>query len=469
MNTRFLRRTGLALALSPAFVLGCSSSTPDESVSPALAGANDAPAVSAAATPEGLQELGSFRGHWSGGRMQYTALDAKSAASGIRPQGFINVPDTATGFETTEAIAYDPTCGGGEDPEAGWYGEPRDEPPTLSTGEACEAGYLCAYVKMMNLSARDLDTAYVQVTRIFGAVGEGVAAGPTGYPLDASKGLWAYGNVGAGATSDAVRWNFKMAAGCPDFHFDFKVMGTVKRTGYNTSSLAIAATGPAAGDTDSWIDACALGSHTTILENAAAGTHVDDIPMPFPFTLYDTTADTDVQPILSINASGALGFFSAAMSGSNVSLPDNTGSYDYSLFAYWDNVKTTSSGVCYGTTGSAPNRKFVVTWKNADIADTAAQENLTFSAILQEGSDRVVYYYDRWSAGQNDCSAPLSLTTGGRVRGNGATVGVQGTDLGDGTVATQASYNTAFLPCHTAACPGTRFKRVLSPTLGNTF
>jgi hypothetical protein len=42
------------------------------------------------------------------------------------------------------------------------------------------------------------------------------------------------------------------------------------------------------------------------------------------------------------------------------------------------------AGVCYGTTGTAPDRKHVVTWKDSFFYEDWLASHVTFSAILNE-------------------------------------------------------------------------------------
>ena len=87
--------------------------------------------------------------------------------------------------------------------------------------------------------------------------------------------------------------------------------------------------------------------------------------------------------------------------------------------------------MCYGTSGSAPNRQFVVTWKNMrGFNDPTDSTNLTFSAILSEGTDTVDFAYGSMEGGTgNDVNVyPTSptVTYARRAAGKKAVVGVQG-------------------------------------------
>jgi hypothetical protein len=194
---------------------------------------------------------------------------------------------------------------------------------------------------------------------------------------------------------------------------------------------------------------------TRVLVNAGPGASVSDIPLPFPFTLYDLTFDTDQLPAMSISSNGALGF--SPISSDHSALPSGD---DYTIFPFWTSLDPGANGVCYGSTGTAPNRRFVATWTNANVVGSAAQENMTFSAVLNETSDIIQFYYSRHSNDQSTCQS-----TAGPSRGSMATIGIQGT----GSDATQFSYNTNALACHTATCMGNLERITIAPVGGNTF
>ena len=54
-----------------------------------------------------------------------------------------------------------------------------------------------------------------------------------------------------------------------------------------------------------------------------------------------------------------------------------------------------SAGACYATTGTAPNRKLVVTWKDFFFYDFWLTSNVTVSATLNEGTNVIDVAIDR--------------------------------------------------------------------------
>jgi hypothetical protein len=399
-------------------------------------------------TPDGavVEELGTVKGHWNGKTL---TLDQTQGQAGIKTQAFVQVPDAKMSLMTDEALAVTTACPQNVGPS--YYLGPQAQP--MSNGGTCANEHLCGLVTITNDSTRDLDRVFLQITSVtpgFAPDGPVIADVPAGYPLDNSKGLFAYGSLPAGGAGGAqAQLDFPLA-GCGDFYFEAKIMGTVRRTSYMVSRTTLTTQ-------DEWIDACSLPGMTRVLQNAGPNASVSNIALPFPFTLYDLTFDSDENPNLSISSNGAIGF--SPITSDHVSLPDMSGASDYTIFPYWTKLDPGANGVCYGVTGAAPNRKMVITWKNANVVNSAAAENMTFSTVLNETSDLIQFYYARHSDGQASCQS-----TSGPSRGSLSTIGIQGSGI-----ATQFSYNTTSLPVHTSTCMGNLERINLTPVGGNTF
>jgi hypothetical protein len=186
------------------------------------------------------------------------------------------------------------------------------------------------------------------------------------------------------------------------------------------------------------------------------------LSMPFPFTLYDFTFDTDTAPFMYVSSAGGIGFFPPD-TGTNTTLPNDL--YAYAIFGFWGPVSTGTSGVCHGLdpTSTAPNRRYVFTWEDASTSLPAAKPiaDLTFSIVLEEGTDKVYLLFHRWSANTGSC------TYSSGIAGNSETVGIEGTDEGSGTPSTLITFNgspISLLPIHGGACPGLGKYYTLSPT-----
>jgi hypothetical protein len=130
--------------------------------------------------------------------------------------------------------------------------------------------------------------------------------------------------------------------------------------------------------------ASALASSYTILRGASvyatAGHNlwpagVDDatvsIALPFPVTLYGTKARTSV----NVSSNGNLQFGTApSISWSNTCLPDTSGLSGPVIMPYWDdllirNQAASGDGVFTKTTGKAPNKQFIISWKGVLFGD----------------------------------------------------------------------------------------------------
>src|SRR5207237_2876113 len=85
------------------------------------------------------------------------------------------------------------------------------------------------------------------------------------------------------------------------------------------------------------------------------------------------------------------------------------------IAAFWDDlIMTPDSAVTSRVVGSAPNRQFVVEWSNMSILDEDGHDlnsNLTFEAILFEGTNDIQFVY-------RDMTGP-------RSDGSSATIGAQ--------------------------------------------
>jgi subtilisin family serine protease len=165
-----------------------------------------------------------------------------------------------------------------------------------------------------------------------------------------------------------------------------------------------------------WIDATASGTNT--------GLTVDDgsvtLPLPFAFTFYRSSFSS-----VKVSTNGYLVFGSGdATAFSNRDIPDSTAPNGYAA-PYWDDLNPAAGGsIWYRTFGSAPNRKFVVAW--IDVPQWSSPSGVTFEAVLEEGTNDVVYQY-----------RDLNHAEPAHDYGASATVGVENLD---GSVGKKFSY-----------------------------
>ena len=163
----------------------------------------------------------------------------------------------------------------------------------------------------------------------------------------------------------------------------------------------------------SFVDACANGTSVGKVSSSSQ-------TMPFAFLFHDA-GSTAVE--FTKRGMITFGGASGTTSGENLVLPDS-GAPGPAVYAFWDDIDFggANSTMCYQTIGSAPNRKYVIEWKDMDFVDAAdGVASLTFEAILSEGTNNIDVVYDTMTG-------PTS-----RADGDSATVGVQNAT---GTVST---------------------------------
>ncbi|WP_436757587.1 S8 family serine peptidase [Streptosporangium sp. V21-05] len=146
---------------------------------------------------------------------------------------------------------------------------------------------------------------------------------------------------------------------------------------------------------------------------------VQQIALPFTFPFYGTGYTG-----AWVSTNGFLAFKDSAALAGNVALPASAAP-NAAVYPFWDDlVLDDQSGIYTATVGTAPNRTFVVEWRNARFYADATQR-VTFSALLGENGS-VGYRYDSVDSE--------------RDAGIGATVGIENAD---GTDALQYSFNSA--------------------------
>jgi hypothetical protein len=135
---------------------------------------------------------------------------------------------------------------------------------------------------------------------------------------------------------------------------------------------------------------------------AAVDDGVAPLMLPFPFRFYGIQTDS-----AWLSSNGVIGFEEPTVNFDNECAG---GGMRSAIMPFWDDLATRERGVCVATFGSAPNRQFVVTWNDAFVLGVPAT-HLTFSVVLNEGSDVIDVLYGSVSGG------PLSA-------GQGATIGL---------------------------------------------
>ena len=190
---------------------------------------------------------------------------------------------------------------------------------------------------------------------------------------------------------------------------------------------------PPAADKDSFGYSCGIGSDPHLAPTNNTGLMGDDVSatvlLPFGFKFYGTTYSS-----ISIGSNGLANFTgNAANYYQNGPLPDAE-LPNGSIYPFWDDLDMSteaSSAILTGTFGSAPNRQFVIQWRNMITRDDHSNpfpSTFSFSAILSENGN-ITFTYD------------LLSTADLRSRGSSATIGIEN---GSGNVYLQRSFNRPF-------------------------
>lgn len=318
---------------------------------------------------------------------------------------------------------------------------------TVEFGASCPSGVVesfCGHVELGSFYTRSLNNVFVQVTAITDANGDALdghssinSDGTPSWLKDSGLGLWKH--TGFGVNTPGVVGSTGMSRFAPhdwefadpdgqDTNIALRVVATLSYSDYAFSLSPQA-----------FINACGLTSFITTTPTVGNSAAV----IPFPFTFYGTQATTAAR----FTRDGVVTFGTTLPpSAANTpfvnanSLPENpiVASVSPGLFVFWDQLNYSSSSstkgassICYGTSGTAPNRQFVITWRNMHgFLDSTDTTNLTFSAILSEGADTIdLAYGSMLGTSANDPNVYPTLPAisyARRAAGKKAIVGVQG-------------------------------------------
>ena len=146
------------------------------------------------------------------------------------------------------------------------------------------------------------------------------------------------------------------------------------------------------------------------------------VALPFPFLYYGQAYST---AFLSTN--GHVNFLASSTAFSNVAIP-NTATPNAAIYPFWDDLLLDSSSrVFTATRGAAPDREFVIEYRNAGFFGDSTLR-VDFEVVLGEGDDIAFHY--------------RNLGPAAGELGNSATVGIENRT---GTVGLQMSFNQASL------------------------
>jgi hypothetical protein len=137
----------------------------------------------------------------------------------------------------------------------------------------------------------------------------------------------------------------------------------------------------------------------------------------FPFTFYGQTADA-----LTVSNNGGMLFDQAAgtngrtgyLSPNTRTLPDRL--LGLAILPYWDDLQQdyldNIGNVFVETDGTAPNRRFIVEWYNLPVNVIGGGFNITFEAILYEGSNQILFQYQDVDCSNVLCDDGAAATIG---------------------------------------------------------
>jgi hypothetical protein len=378
-------------------------------------------------SPASRERVGEFIGHLNTVTKELTlepVADA-SAVGAVHTEGFTKLAGTGPGYGVAAATT-NATIG------------PNSAFPT------CLPTQMCANVTLRNASSpfHVLTNVWAQLSLISGTATVNnstplPAAGDYALAYGPTWGRFQYGDLTTASASQVTPWIFDLgAAPAPAFNFHVTVYATLLRTNYTASVV-----NGTNGDGLPFIDACSLTGASTLYNAALPSPAVQPvlqntfISLPFPFVFLDTVFDTSTANGMNIASNGAIGLSDVTAIPAHRTIPDATGFTDYTLFPFWnENLQPGASGVCYASTSAAaPNRQFVVTWKDAALYDGTStyKDTMTFSVLLTETTDTIAFMYRKWDT--TSCGTHDSTTQGG-----GATIGIQGV----GALGTAASSGT---------------------------
>ncbi len=161
-----------------------------------------------------------------------------------------------------------------------------------------------------------------------------------------------------------------------------------------------------------WRDATP-GSQVPIFGNDAYAS----LSLPFPFT-FGGVSYTSV----TVSANGYLTFGGAGGVADNFLIPGIAQPNQF-IAPFWDDLNPQPGNVYQRTLGSAPNRQFVVEWRDVPTVASPTSQ-LTFEAVLFETSHNILLQYHTMQGSDAD--------------GRSATIGVE---CADGTAAREYAYN----------------------------
>ena len=143
------------------------------------------------------------------------------------------------------------------------------------------------------------------------------------------------------------------------------------------------------------------------------------VDLPFAFTFYGQTYNTTY-----VATNGFVNFLGLDATFGNSPIP-STGTPNGAIYPYWDDMFMDGESSAFtALLGSAPNRQFVIEWRNLDYFGDSSRR-VDFEVILHENGHILTQY--------------RNIDADGREQGESATIGIENEA---GTIALQYSFGT---------------------------
>ena len=143
----------------------------------------------------------------------------------------------------------------------------------------------------------------------------------------------------------------------------------------------------------------------------------NSVSMPFTFSFYGTNYGE-----IHVNSNGNATFGGGFTTWNNTQL---SGVSQPGVHPWWDDWNPSCQGnsiLKTGTSGSSPNRIFVITWENMRQYQNCSSDPVTFQVQLFEGSNEVQFHYqDAIASGVSDWYTSETVSNGGA-----GTIGIDG-------------------------------------------
>jgi hypothetical protein len=278
---------------------------------------------------------------------------------------------------------------------------------TSFSGGMCAANQLCAVVTVTNDSSVVLHDVRVEIANITsGATLAETNEIGTNVPSSAgSAGGWNYGTINSGASAPHT-WKINTDAGA-DFSFRAVVWASYTRTSYTASDVLSMSEANNVDSADAawsdsapaWRDACLYGGSPLSISGSSSFGYSLQTPQ-FPTAIYGSLIQTDgYTDAFVISTAGTFGI-DGVSGDSNTALSAGSAP-DTTFYPFWDALDATNGSVCAAIdpSSAAPNRRYVVTWKNMAISGLS-DSRVTFSVVLQEKTDNVWFLYQQVAHGR---------------------------------------------------------------------